>query len=234
MDSMQPSSVERVDRALDAIDFSKRTQLCQIMTRFGSDKGTGPHNYTCIYDYLFADLKNTPPTDGIHIFEIGLGSTNPHIPSNMGPHGRPGASLYGWSEWFGDSASIVWGADIDQTINIQQGNIRTFYVDQTDATSIHAMWNSQDLCNVKFDIIVEDGLHEFHANKTMLLNSLHKLKPHTGMYIIEDIKTQERAKFAEWVDELNGYSNIAYAKLLDVPHPFNRLDNMMLILMTNA
>jgi hypothetical protein len=29
------------------------TDLCSIMNQYGSDKGSGHHNYTILYDYLF-------------------------------------------------------------------------------------------------------------------------------------------------------------------------------------
>ena len=44
------------------------------------------------------------------------------------------------------------------------------------------MWKSLD----GFDIIIDDGLHEFHANKCFFENSIEKLNP-GGFYIIEDI-----------------------------------------------
>ena len=41
---------------IDNFDYSllsKKTELCEIMKRNGSDKGLGWHNYTVIYDFLF-------------------------------------------------------------------------------------------------------------------------------------------------------------------------------------
>jgi len=49
------------------------------------------------------------------------------------------------------------------------------------------MWESEILNNLSFDIIIEDGLHEFDANLIFLENSLHKLT-NDGVYICEDLK----------------------------------------------
>ena len=51
------------------------------------------------------------------------------------------------------------------------------------------MWNHPDLYG-QFDIILEDGLHEFAANVTFFENSIHKLSKY-GYFIIEDIANKE-------------------------------------------
>ena len=69
-----------------------KTELCEIMTKYGSDKGTGPHNYTILYYELFKNIRY----ESLNIFELGLGTNNIDTPSNMGKNGKPGASLRGW------------------------------------------------------------------------------------------------------------------------------------------
>ena len=101
------------------------------------------------------------------MFELGLGTNNVNVTSNMGTNGRPGASLYGWSEFFPNSK--IFGADIDKGILFNTDRIKTFYCDQTNP-----------------DIIIEDGLHTYEANVCFLENSIHKLKVN-GYYIVEDI-----------------------------------------------
>ena len=96
-------------------DPSKSTPLCEIMGRNLSDKGhininTSHHNYTTFYYSIFKDLCNKK----LRVFELGLGTNNINIKSNMGKDGRPGASLYGWSEFFPNSE--IFGADIDSEI----------------------------------------------------------------------------------------------------------------------
>lgn len=157
------------------------TILCEIMERYGSDKGskfnTSSHNYTIIYHDLFKSMKVT------RVFELGLGTNNTDIPSNMGIHGRPGASLYGWAEYFPNAA--IFGADIDKGCLFQTDRIRTFYCDQTDTACIEALWK-EPLLEEGFDIIIDDGHHVTDSNRIFFEASIHKLKV-GGYYIIEDI-----------------------------------------------
>ena len=95
-----------------------------------------------------------------------------NVPSNMGPNGRPGASLYGWSEFFFNSD--IFGADIDTEILFNTDKIKTFYCDQTNPHIIKYMWNEPKL-QENFDVIIEDGLHTFNANVCFFENSIHKL-----------------------------------------------------------
>lgn len=130
-----------------------RTDLCKIMTDFGSDKGRGHHNYTIYYDKLFNGIKE----ENLNIFELGLGTNYLDVPSSMGSDGIPGASLRGWKKYFPNSK--VFGADIDKRILFEEDRIKTFYCDQTNVRSIQKMWNSELLKDLYFDIIIDDGLH---------------------------------------------------------------------------
>lgn len=203
------------------------TELCHVMNEEGSDKGNGHHNYSKIYHKLFKDIKKYP----INIFELGVGTNNPHINSNMGhmgPNGKPGASLRGWSKYF-DSAKI-YGADIDETIvngRYDTDRIKTFWVDQRSPSSIKKMWDN--FLNVKsFDIIIDDGLHEVNANMTFLENSHHKLSD-TGIYIIEDILPPEIKIFEKRLSLFCESNKFEY-RLIDIPECRNKVDNRLIIL----
>lgn len=160
----------------------RQTDLCRIMNQTGSDKG-GWHNYTTLYFPLFRARRE----ERLRVFELGLGTNHTEISSNMGANGTPGASVRGWKKFFPDAS--VFGADIDARILFQEERIKTFQCDQTAPESIRAMWAKPELVE-NFDIIIEDGLHEFHANKTFFENSIHKVK-RDGYFIIEDL--DERA-----------------------------------------
>jgi len=160
------------------------TRLCEIMGRNKSDKGNLDitkcwHNYTLLYYSIFKDICDKK----LKVFELGIGTTNTDIPCNMGKHGRHGASLYGWREFFVNSE--IFGADIDKQILFTDDRIKTFFCDVRDVNSIISMWNNQDLSG-KFDIIIDDGLHIFNDNITFFINSIDKLSEN-GYYIIEDI-----------------------------------------------
>lgn len=170
---------------LESLEYIyKNTELCEIMGRNKSDKGnkdlTKSHNYTTIYSKLFKKLRDKP----IDLFELGLGTNNIDVPSNMGVNARPGASLYGWAEFF--PGGKIYGADIDQRILFNTERIHTFHCDQTKPDSIDELWNQQKIRDKQFDIIIEDGYHNHYAQICFFENSIHKVKK-GGYYIIEDI-----------------------------------------------
>jgi hypothetical protein len=198
--------------SLSDINFSNTTDLCHIMKKHGSDKGLGWHNYTLIYDKLFSKFIDK----NINIFEVGLGTNNTDVPSNMGPNGKPGASLYGWREYFKNAN--VYGADVDTRILFESENIQTYFVDQLNKETIDNLWSK---ITVEFDVIIDDGLHTFEANKNFLENSFHKLKK-DGIYIIEDIVESKKYQFDEKLKSL-GYTY----QILTIPNSSNNHDNVL-------
>lgn len=204
-------------------DPSAVTPLCGIMNTFGSDKGDGgkqgTHNYTTLYYALFKRVRFEP----LHIFELGLGTNHLDVPSNMGPNGKPGASLRGWREYFPNAQ--VYGADIDTRVLFQEERIQTYACDQTDPKSIETLWSQ--FPTTSFDILVEDGLHTFEANVCFFENSIHKLAPN-GVYVIEDIHFDDIPKFesqiAIWKQR---WPHLAF-RLVKLPH-HNKKDNNLLL-----
>jgi hypothetical protein len=169
-----------------------------------------------IYFLLFADRLSE---------SLGLGTNRVCIPSNMGVNGVPGASLRGWREFF--TNSLIFGADIDDVILFEEDRIKTYYCDQTNPDVIRDMWAKTDLID-NFDIIIEDGLHTFDANKCFFEHSIHKLKKH-GVYIIEDIASSDLPKFSDQLAVWTAmYPHIEF-KILTIPHRANRHDNNLLV-----
>jgi SAM-dependent methyltransferase len=177
---------EVVDKWLNEKSYSVRGEMCDIFKGYNSDKSTW-HNYTTLYSPIFDALgfKYKP----INLFELGLGSINPGIESNMGHLGKPGASMYGFRDLL--PLANIYGADIDKDISLQEDRIKTFYCDQTDPDIIKNMWN---LIGVdEFDVIIDDGLHKNYANECFFENSYHKVKK-GGLYVIEDISNNDYDK----------------------------------------
>jgi SAM-dependent methyltransferase len=207
-------------------DEKQSTSLCEIMGRNKSDKGHlyinhSWHNYTPFYYSIFNNIREKQ----LRVFELGLGTTNINIPSNMGPNGRPGASLYGWSEFFPNSN--ICGADIDTDILFNTDKINTFFCDQTNPQIIKNMWNESKLKD-DFDIIIDDGLHKFKANVCFFENSIHKLKPN-GFFIIEDILKHEEYLFTDKIKEWERQYGDCSFKLLNIPSDINFVDNTLVI-----
>lgn len=203
--------------------YERNTSLCTLMTKCGSDKGSGWHNYTTLYSALFNDWTN----ENLNIFELGLGTNNPKLASTMGVNGKPGASLIGWSIYFPNS--LIFGADIDKEILFAKDRINTFYCDQRDSICIKEMFDNSNLNGIKFDIILDDGLHEFTANKTFLENSFEHLKK-GGVYIIEDLDNGRVNSFRRIITELKQELNVEYINVLNIPNSINKNDNAILII----
>ena len=210
------------------IDYNPNdlTELCHIMAKYGSDKSklahNGWHNYTTYYFNLFEDVRHLP----LHIFELGLGTNNIKIPSNMGKDGKPGASLRGWKEFFPNSS--IFGADIDKDILFNEERIKTYYCDQLNPYIINMMWNEPDLQNVLFDIIIEDGLHSFEANKCFFENSIHKLKI-GGVYIIEDIQNKYLSQYYSLINNWKQILNIEI-RIIHLNSDVNHHDNNIIVI----
>jgi len=171
---------------------SKKNTISELCFKHGSDKGYldffsktpyiwKPRNYAEFYFKLFDHCK-----DQIRlVFECGIGSNNPNIESNMTSGGKPGASLRVWKDYFTNAE--IYGADVDKDILFTEDRIKTFEVDQTKKDSIEKMW--QQINKRDFDIIIDDGLHNYEAGITLFENSFEKLRKN-GIYIIEDVSNK--------------------------------------------
>lgn len=195
--------------------YTVKTDMCDMFTKHNSDKGSS-HNYTTFYNHLFKSLGLLDKP--INLFELGIGTNNISLKSNMGVNGTPGASLRAFKEYF--PQSNIYGADIDNNILFEEERIKTFHCDQTSATSTRAMWNQIDK---EFDIIIEDGLHETQANIAFLINSFRELKK-GGVYIIEDIlHPQEIESFLTLL-------NCDFSRVISIPIEPHRIDNTLAII----
>lgn len=148
----------------------------------GSDKSTN-HDYHRIYASVLANAPAGP------ILEIGLGSNNTDVPSNMGPKGVPGASLRGWRSL--NLFTEVWGADIDRRVLFSEPGIETRFVDQLEPATLQELAREAGSRHpMGFALIVDDGLHTAEAN----INVLRGLWPSVaagGYLCIEDLLPED-------------------------------------------
>jgi hypothetical protein len=209
-------------------DPTQPTLLCDIMETLGSDKGStsgrARHDYTKYYAALFAKVRYEP----LRIFEMGIGSNDLAIPSNMGAFGQPGASLRGWKIYF--PRAMVFGADVDRKILFHEDRIETFFCDMTKPEVIAELWRAPAL-SAPLDVIIDDGLHTFAAQTTLLEHSLHKLAE-GGVYIVEDVAGETIPRFEAKVEEWKQrFASLALASRIIVrPNANNTMDNNLLVL----
>lgn len=174
--NVQPLQVEDIaELSSDDEVRDSAENLKVLLDKYGSDK-SNLHNYHHIYGLALRDSDNVK-----NILEIGLGTNNTDVVSNMGREGKPGASLRAFRDYCPNAQ--VFGADIDERILFEEDRIKTFYVDQTDPKSFD---NLLDRIPGEFDLIIDDGLHSPHANIHSLEFGLKKVGTN-GWVVIEDI-----------------------------------------------
>jgi hypothetical protein len=177
-------------------------EMCDLyMTDKGGERDKfdwSTHTYSEIYEKLFAFSRN----EAIRILEIGIGSSDQSIPSNMTNAGSPGASLRTWARYFPNSQ--VFGLDIDEKCMFAESRISTAVADQLNQKSIRlavdgfgyeetpvsAGLGSSDTAHARrrflFDLIIDDGLHSLEAARSAF-EACFELLSSRGIYIIEDV-----------------------------------------------
>jgi hypothetical protein len=192
-------------RNIHFFNISKKNKLSRLCEKYGTDKGFinfdkkkpfpwKPHTYSNFYYNLFNPFKDKVKL----VFECGIGTNNLQFSSNMAAKGKPGASLRVWKDFF--KKASIYGADIDKNIIFNEDRIKTFYVDQLNEDSISKMWNLVKKKN--FDIIIDDGMHNYHAAITFFFHSYKKLR-NGGYYIIEDVSYSYIKKLSQSLKNYN-------------------------------
>jgi SAM-dependent methyltransferase len=206
------------DNAIHMNYNQQRTnRFAKLCDEHGTDKGelssvSNPyswesHSYADFYDLIFNHRRRSIDS----VLECGIGTTNTDIPNNMGEHGNPGASLRVWRDYF-PNADVI-GIDIDDDVMFSENRIETYCVDQTSAASIDDFLSATDVDT--FDVIVDDGLHEYHANVSLFEHTIDRLSD-DGVYIIEDVYYHDLGKYHDYfTEDLDSY----HAKFIDLENP---------------
>ena len=204
------------------VNSTSNSKLTDLMNFYGSDKGgkNNHHNYSEYYSELFFNERKKVK----NFLEIGLGTNDVNMASNMGKDGIPLASLKAWRDFFGNAN--IYGADIDKNILRDDNRIKTYFVDQTDPETIKLMFKNIGVS--KFDVILEDGLHEYNANICFFENSI-KFLSDSGVYIIEDVYFKDKKKFINYFNK----SDYNYS-IIDIYHKKNIANNCVVIVRKNV
>lgn len=141
------------------------TELCQLATKYGTDKAGW---YTPVYDLLLSGRRQQVKK----VLEIGIGTVEAmkHVPNY-----QPGASLRMWREYFPNAA--VYGADI-----VPSDLVGAIQLDQGCEFAL-AHVGAED---GPFDLIVDDGSHQPH-HQILSAKTLVPFLTEDGLYIIEDV-----------------------------------------------
>jgi hypothetical protein len=178
---------------------SKDNILAELCDKYGTDKGSNreynstdawpSHTYTDYYYMIF----NKNREKYRNVFECGIGTNNSDVKGYFKLDGVPGASLKVWRDYFPNA--MIYGADIDPTCLVQENRIFSQVMDQTNPKSIHNYFDS--IVCPSFDLMIDDGLHEFSAGKILFENSSTYLKP-GGIYVIEDVVLEDLQSYRDF------------------------------------
>lgn len=155
-----------------------KNELGKILASTGSDKAGPKHRYDLVYQPIFEKYREVP----VSILEIGLGTNNTDVSSNMGANGSVGASLKAYERYF--KHARVFGADVDHRVLFQTDKIKTAHVDQLVPETFEQM--HRDLGSPELDIFIEDGIHSVPGSLNSLNYALKAVKS-GGWICLEDL-----------------------------------------------
>lgn len=186
--------------------------LHELVDIYGTDKNL--NYYTDIYERAFQPIQN----EALTILEVGIGTlsngeSNMQFNMERAPQYRPGASLRVWRDWFWNSQ--VYGIDIQPDTQFIDHRIRTFLINSCKVEEC------EQLGDLTFDIIIDDGLHWTCAQRATFYNLFPRLNPN-GFYIIEDLMhDDDTSNFCAWLR--NQGHHVECTKEYHEPRPANLL-----------
>ena len=162
--------------------------LTALADKYKTDKGSGGHHYTEVYEYFFYPIKNNVKK----VLEIGVSE---------------GASLKMWRDYF--PKAIIYGIDIKDKSRINSKTIKTFIADQADRKKLQ---NFIDASGAGFDIILDDGGHTIEQQQVSIGYLFRHLK-RGGFYIIEDVHTSLNARYRSGIGATANGENTTLAMI---------------------
>ena len=171
------------------------SQVGWLSRRFPTDKGSY-HDYLRLYDALFEPYREVT---GLRLLEVGV---------------KKGGSLVLWRELFAESA-FVYGIEVnpDAPRFPHDAHIKVLILDSRDQARVRGA-----LGDLRFDIIIDDGLHTPEAQWSTFANLRPCLAP-TGVYVIEDVYSIEPDRYREHGDDVKAYPDPSGQQLVVVAPP---------------
>lgn len=187
------------------------TELGHLFTKHGCDKST-KHNYDFVYHPQLMHLREKP----IKLLEVGV---------------FRGESMKAWLDYFPNAE--IYGIDIFTRVDPKQIEVLnhprvTWF--KMDSTIPGVTEFIQSFCgkDIKFDVIVDDGLHTPRAN-AQTFNNLMPLLADNGMYFVEDVWPLHIMRKKEWDHpwlhtHKDVYTESEMKVFLEAIHPYNYVD----------
>jgi len=190
-------------------------KLIDLIDNNRTDKNTA-HSYIETYEKLFQNKKESAK----NVLEIGIGDL----------FDLNGASIKLWRSYFENS--IVYGIDVlDKSRILPELLIDNHIIlyTETDAYNPEFVESTFINNNLKFDIIIDDGLHTLESMKTVL-NLYSQILAEKGIIVLEDIQN------IDWIPQLiNATPNHlkTYIEIYDLRHIKGRWDDILFVINTN-
>ena len=186
--------------------------LKELLQKYKCDKSS-KHSYELCYEKHFLPVKNEP----INILEIGI---------------FKGESMKVWLEYFPNAT--VYGIDIFQRINENElpilKNPRVKYLKLDSISEQAKQIITENWGDIKFDFIIDDGLHTPVANRLTFLNFINFLK-NDGVFFIEDVypidKMEKPHPWFKQSGRIEQYTLKQYQKFIETLQSFDvtHIDN---------
>jgi len=186
--------------------------LKELLQKYKCDKSS-KHSYELCYEKHFLPVKNEP----INILEIGI---------------FKGESMKVWLEYFPNAT--VYGIDIFQRIKENElpilKNPRVKYLKLDSVSKQAKQIITENWGDIKFDFIIDDGLHTPVANRLTFLNFINFLK-NDGVFFIEDVypidKMEKPHPWFKQSGRIEQYTLKQYQKFIETLQSFDvtHIDN---------
>ena len=186
--------------------------LKELLQKYKCDKSS-KHSYELCYEKHFLPVKNEP----INILEIGI---------------FKGESMKVWLEYFPNAT--VYGIDIFQRIKENElpilKNPRVKYLKLDSISEQAKQIITENWGDIKFDFIIDDGLHTPVANRLTFLNFINFLK-NDGVFFIEDVypidKMEKPHPWFKQSGRIEQYTLKQYQKFIETLQSFDvtHIDN---------
>jgi len=159
--------------------FDSKTDLCEIGSKYGTDKtpyndtsceyydSVYRHSYTPFYSTLFSNLKYSK----INFGEIGI---------------LCNASIKMWREYFIKAKIYAWDGSEEHLKNAKKDKLRNVIYNYMHTSYEESIKESFLKCKCKFDVLIDDASHLFWDQIRLIRNSIDYLNP-GAFLIIEDI-----------------------------------------------